>query len=201
MEQSLFWLQGDPQVHPVLRGRRSADAVVVGGGLSGLTIALWLCKAGLKVTLLEAETLGSGATCRCAGIVSYFGGTAYERIQQRHGAAVAAAYGLTQQNAFQALKELAMEHSSDWQDSDAYQVAHQRERLEGEAEAMRMAGIAVELDKATQSPLPAEYALCLRNMATLHPMKHLRYLVKQGEALGLKIYEHSRVTALETNLA
>lgn len=41
----------------------------------------------------------------------------------------------------------------------------------------------------------------LRDMAALHPLRYLHFLARQGETRGLKIFEHSRVVALETNLA
>lgn len=204
MEQGQFWLQGEAKVHPILRGRRAADAVVVGGGLSGLTIALWLCKAGLRVVLLEAAVLGGGASSRCAGIVSLWGGVSYQRLEKQQGQAVLAAYGQTQQNALQSLRELACDQKeqADWHDTDAHIVvkAPDEAALWREAEAMARAGLTAEAGKATQSPFPADAAISLKDMATLHPMKHLRYLAKEGERLGLKIFEHSRVTALETNL-
>ena len=72
MSEETYWQQGDQRAYSPLRGRRTADAVVVGGGLTGLTVALWLCRAGLRVVLLEANTLGSGSTACCLGRVSLF---------------------------------------------------------------------------------------------------------------------------------
>lgn len=205
MRQTPFWIQGEQRVHPILRGRRSADAVVVGGGFTGLTTALWLCKAGLRVVLLEADTLGSGASGACAGIVSLSDGLLYDRLERGLGQEVAAAYAQTQLNAFQSLKDMAREPDaqSGWRDEDVYLVASGRDEaaLVREAEAMRRAGVAAEAVKPTQSPMPAECALRLQGMATLQPAKHLRHLVRQAEALELEIFEHSRVVALETNLA
>lgn len=204
MQRSGFWLPSEQKVHPILRGRRSADAVVVGGGLSGLTVALWLCKAGLRVTLLEARTLGCGASSRCAGMVSLWGGASYAELERQRGREVAAAYGATQRNAFQALRTFSQEQgdASDWLDTDAFVVAaaERKDAMAREVEAMGRAGMTVSAGKATQSPLPAEEALCLKDMATLNPMQHLRCLAKQGQAQGLSIFEHSRVNALETNL-
>jgi sarcosine oxidase, subunit beta len=53
----------------------SADVVVVGGGTIGGWCAYFLRQAGLNVVLLEAETLGKGASSRAAGMVRAQGGT------------------------------------------------------------------------------------------------------------------------------
>lgn len=54
----------------------TADAVVVGGGTIGAWCAWFLRRAGLSdVLLLEAETLGKGASSRAAGMVRAQGGT------------------------------------------------------------------------------------------------------------------------------
>jgi len=47
--------------------RDSADAVVVGGGVIGCSIAYHLARRGATVVLVERETLGSQSTGRCAG--------------------------------------------------------------------------------------------------------------------------------------
>src|SRR5687767_6497043 len=55
---------------------RAADAVVVGGGTIGAWTAWFLRRAGLAdVVLLEADTLGQGASSRAAGMVRAQGGT------------------------------------------------------------------------------------------------------------------------------
>src|ERR1700712_3798606 len=49
---------------------RTADAVVIGGGTVGAWAAWFLKQAGLdKVVLVEAATLGKGASSRAAGMV------------------------------------------------------------------------------------------------------------------------------------
>ena len=46
---------------------RTAEAVVVGGGVVGLSAAFHLAEAGVEVVLVERDELGSGSTCRAAG--------------------------------------------------------------------------------------------------------------------------------------
>ena len=54
---------------PRLRGDATCDVLVVGGGISGLTTALELRKRGKSVILLEAATVGAGASGRANGQV------------------------------------------------------------------------------------------------------------------------------------
>jgi len=50
-----------------------AGAVVVGGGITGCSVAYHLAKAGIRdVVLLEKDELTSGSTCHAAGLVTQF---------------------------------------------------------------------------------------------------------------------------------
>ncbi|MEM1364376.1 MAG: FAD-binding oxidoreductase [Pseudomonadota bacterium] len=56
-------------VQPALEGAADADLCIVGGGYAGLSAALHGALAGLDVRLLEAATLGAGASGRNGGQV------------------------------------------------------------------------------------------------------------------------------------
>ena len=62
----------------------SVETVVVGGGLTGLTTALLLARAGMEVAVLEARSLGSGTTGSSTAKVSLVQGTKLSRICSRH---------------------------------------------------------------------------------------------------------------------
>ena len=79
------WQSGGRTEWPVLRGRMRADAVIVGGGLTGVTTALMLTAMGKKTVLLEAERLGTGATAGCTGLSSPGLGLMTKRITRTAG--------------------------------------------------------------------------------------------------------------------
>lgn len=54
---------------PFLKGEVDCDVVVIGGGIAGLTTALELRKRGKSVVVLEAATVGTGASGRANGQV------------------------------------------------------------------------------------------------------------------------------------
>ena len=66
-----FWLETVPQPARGNAGPlpEQADVVVVGAGFCGLSAARTLARRGVKVVVLEAETLGWGASCRNGGMV------------------------------------------------------------------------------------------------------------------------------------
>ena len=71
LKQSPVWLEGIvfPAIDPARALPERVDVAVVGGGYTGLAAALALARRGATVALLEAHTLGWGASSRNGGMV------------------------------------------------------------------------------------------------------------------------------------
>ncbi len=72
---SAYYASFAPLMPPTeaLRGDHRADAVVVGGGFTGLSTALHLAERGVATVVLEAKEIGWGASGRAFGqVVPYF---------------------------------------------------------------------------------------------------------------------------------
>ena len=52
---------------------QTSDVIVVGAGVVGCSVAYYLCRSGAKVTLLEREAIGSGASAHATGSLSLLG--------------------------------------------------------------------------------------------------------------------------------
>ncbi len=70
MNQQIYWnttvnMPSDSSLHPI---PQKADAAIIGGGYTGLSAAITLAKRGVNVVLLEAETVGWGASSRNGGM-------------------------------------------------------------------------------------------------------------------------------------
>jgi len=79
----------DPKKRQPLAGSQECDTLIVGGGLAGLTTALQLARAGQSVVVLEAESVGFGASGRNGGFVSPGFATGNEQIARIAGQDVA----------------------------------------------------------------------------------------------------------------
>src|SRR5262245_55449529 len=97
-ERRAYWHATMPALPPG-GGRElpdEADAVVIGGGYTGMAAARQLSAQGAKTVLLEANTLGFGASTRNGGIAHPGFKWGPETLEQRHGRELAhALYGET----------------------------------------------------------------------------------------------------------
>jgi glycine/D-amino acid oxidase-like deaminating enzyme len=68
-----YWAERTPasrrRSHPKFRGEHTADAVIIGGGLTGCAAAFALARAGADVILLEADRLAEGGTTASLGVI------------------------------------------------------------------------------------------------------------------------------------
>jgi glycine oxidase len=62
-----------PLLEEVLIVEKTADIVIIGGGIIGVSIAYNLCKRGVDVTVLEQGTIGSQASGAAAGLLAPLG--------------------------------------------------------------------------------------------------------------------------------
>lgn len=75
-------------IFPPLNGEGETDVAIIGGGYTGLSAALNLAEAGVRATLLEAETPGWGASGRNGGQINPGLKDTPDAIEARFGAEI-----------------------------------------------------------------------------------------------------------------
>lgn len=80
------WHQQDQKVtYPKLEKDASADVIVVGTGISGLSIAYNLLKAGKSVIVVESRVVGAGQTGRSTAHIMPWFDDYYHLVEKVHG--------------------------------------------------------------------------------------------------------------------
>ena len=107
-----YYAASSPGVeYPRLQGDIEADVCIVGAGYTGLSTALHLAKAGLKVVVLEAARVGFGASGRNGGQIVHSYSRDLDVIERRYGAQQAQALGAMAFEGAEVLRGFVAEHA------------------------------------------------------------------------------------------
>ncbi|MCW2766253.1 MAG: dependent oxidoreductase [Nocardioides sp.] len=172
------------------------DAVVVGGGLTGLTTALLLGRAGKSVLLLEADHIGAGTTGRSTAKLSLLQGTQLSTITRKHSAAVATTYVEANREAQAWVEVFCGDHDVPLQHRTAYTYAQGERgaaRARAELGAARAAGLPAEWVDEVPLPFSTHGAVRLDDQLQIDPIELLDALSLQAAAHGVSIIERARV--------
>lgn len=200
-----LWSEIIPQGrYPALTGETAVDVAVVGGGITGVTTALLLKRAGLRVALVEADRIASGVSGNNTAKVTALQSTLYTQLVEKQGEDAAADYAAASLAAVGFVAALAEREGvdCDLRRRPAYTYALTEDELpavEREAEAARAAGLPVVRDRGELMGVPFEVAGAVRldDQVVFHPVKYVRGLAERVDGDGCRVYEHSRVLRVE----
>jgi glycine/D-amino acid oxidase-like deaminating enzyme len=83
------WVGARQKAYRKIKDDVTADVAIIGGGLTGLLTAYLLAKNGKKVAVLEAGTLGSGATAYTTAFITQVIDTSLSNLMKMFGAKTA----------------------------------------------------------------------------------------------------------------
>lgn len=206
--RSLWWnAAGEAKPsHPKLNGVHEADVVIVGGGFTGLSSALFLAERGKTVAVLEARHIGFGASGRNGGqvipglkhdpedLLATYGPEHGKRMIDLVGGVGDLVFDLVRKHDIQCSPVRA-----GW-----IQAAHSQfatAAVHKRARQWQAQGVEVEiLDRSQIARLSGteRYFGGWRDprAGSLQPLDYARGLARAGSTRGVQIFEDSSVTSL-----
>lgn len=193
-----IWFEtADLPEFPALEKDTVTDALVIGGGITGLLCAHFLQEAGLSCVLCEKDTLMSGVSGGTTAKVTSQHGLIYGKLRDLWGLETAKLYYGAHQAALEEYVRLCDGMDCDFSRQDAWLFSRfSIKALEEEADVLKTIGADAALKDCTDLPFQTAGGLCFPHQAQLHP-------IKLAAALSghLTIFEHTPVTALHGNVA
>lgn len=190
------------RAYPKFKGQHTADAVVIGGGLTGAAAAYVLANAGLDVILLESERLATGSTAAGLGAILPQPDATFRAVEAAHGKRVARA---AWQEARRSAREFgAALHKLPFKCDLAESALVMNARTTDEAADLRREQAARKATGVDAAWIPAQTAIAdigaesagalrLRDTFTFDPVRAALGLAGAAEAKGARIFEHSAV--------
>lgn len=195
---------------PVLEGEHEAEVCIVGGGLAGLNTALALAERGISTIVLEAQSVGFGASGRNGGFVgkgySQELSTLVDKLGIDHARAL---YDLTGEATALVRRRIDAHAIACGPNTTGVMVATWTDEAD---DLHRYIDWMAENFGAQQRFVPREQvaaefadspvyfdALYSDGTFQFHPLNYCLGIARAAEAAGARMFEGSPVTALETD--
>lgn len=170
------------------------DVAIVGGGITGVSTAFTLQKAGMSCILLEASNIGFGTTGGTTAHLNDFFDTTYDEAIRDFGEENARLFREAGQDAMLVIENNIRENSiaCDWEKKSAHLFAlddKQASKLDSIVSGARRVGHQMEYIDQIKLPIPFTKAVEIPNQGQFHPIKYIRALCELFIGAGGVILE------------
>jgi len=197
------WSEATPAPpYEPLSGKVVVDVAVVGGGVTGITAALLLARAGRRVAVIDARRIGKGETGKTTAHLTEALDVSYQTLISRFGFDGAQLAAVGQRAAIERIGAFTEECAIDCDFSRLpgftfAETQGELAALEREAAAVRRLGLRASIVDRVPLPFPIAGALRFEDQATIHPRAYLQGLERAFVGLGGKIFEDTQVVAID----
>jgi len=205
--QSIWKATTPPADAEALRGELQTDVVVVGGGITGITLAWLLAAAGRSVAVLDAGAIGAGDTGGSTGNLYATVSDGLREVRAKWDVETACDVAASRGAAVNFIERQANRLGADACafrrcPLHLYAVSNDaQEAIAAEHGALREAGLDAQWQDHTPAGVPtaAGRVLVLANQAQFHPLAYTRLLAHDARRLGASIHENSPVLEVDAD--
>ncbi|MEO5893610.1 MAG: FAD-dependent oxidoreductase [Ferruginibacter sp.] len=178
------------------------DVIIVGAGITGVTTALSLQKAGKLCLLAEAVNPGFGTTGGTTAHLNTFYDTPYYKIIKDFGEENAKLVAQGAKAAIGLIKSNIAEHAIDcaFEEKDGYLFSldeKQEKELENIVESANRVGVKMEFTNENPFPIPHLKVAHIPEQSQFNPIQYLNGLLEAYNEAGGKFVENCRVLEIK----
>ena len=179
-----------------LTGNLAVDVAIVGGGISGLTAAVLLSRAGRRVAVLERGRIGDGETGHTTSHLTEAVDARYQTLIADFGLDAAKLVQRSKRDAIERIEALASQLNVGVERTPGYLYTEREADLDllaKELDAARRAGSDVEWIDDVPLPFATKGAVRWDAQAQVHASDYLYALAGDAQKRGVQIYDRTPV--------
>jgi glycine/D-amino acid oxidase-like deaminating enzyme/nitrite reductase/ring-hydroxylating ferredoxin subunit len=201
---SLWMASADVRQPEPLRSDETADVVVVGSGIAGLSTAYEVCRLGKSVIVLDRGALAGGMSSRTSAHLTSALDDLYHELVRMRGEAQSRLYYNSQKTAIERIDEIRRSEkiACDFHWLDGYLFPAREsdsKKLEREIKACHRIGFR-GVEWVDRAPLPGRAtgrSLKFSDQARFHPRKYLDGLIRCIKRDGGRLFASTPVVGVE----
>ncbi len=175
------------------------DVIIAGAGITGITAAYLLQKAGRNCLIIEAENIGFGTSGGTTAHINTFYDAQYDQVISSFGEDKAQLLAHTGPEVIQQIKniidELQIDCGFDHRDAYVFSLDQdQTKQLEKMFEATAKVGIPIERVSENPFPIPCDAIVKIGGQAQFHPTKYIKAVSEAFIQHGGTILTGEKVT-------
>lgn len=172
------------------------DILIIGGGITGISIAYHLKDSGLKITLIDASRIGSKTTANTTGKLTYLQDKIYTTLDKTLSKETTDLYLKSQIDAIEIVKNIIITNQlkCNFESNSSYLFTNnplEIKNIKKTKEILERNNIKVQEKEILPITFPCSYSIKVDNTIVFHPLKYVLSLKEICEEKGIKIFENT----------
>jgi glycine/D-amino acid oxidase-like deaminating enzyme/nitrite reductase/ring-hydroxylating ferredoxin subunit len=178
------------------------EVAIIGGGITGITCAFLLKRAGVDCVVLEALKVAGGTTGFSTGNLYCTVDEYLQSIKSKYGKDTVRSVVSSRRDAMDLVQTVATEYGIDCELTEApfhfyAETEDYVNKVEKEAEAAEDAGLTVSIQNSLDLPFAIKKAMRVEDQLQFNPVKYVKQLSTKINEGNCKIFEGTRVVSYE----
>ena len=201
-----YWIEEikEKENYKTLKKDIETDICIIGGGITGLSIAYYLNQYKIKNVILEKDEIGNRTTGGSTAKITSQHGLFYKYLIDSEGEEFAKKYYEANEKAILNIEKIIKDENieCEFERTSSYvftQSIDDVQKIKDEVEAVKKIGVDARLVEAHEIKIPSKIqtAIEFTNQAQFNPYKYVKSLAKICSQSHTDIYENSKVVDLE----
>lgn len=202
--KSIWNAHSHSEDYPSLEHDTAADVAIIGGGITGISIAKLLAQKGIKVVLLESHKIAGSASGHSTGNLYLTIDQNLYTLKDKYNSDVVRKVASSRMQALDKIEAWVTDNKFECGFKNVPFYLYSNEeigciKIGREFQAGKEAGLPFSNAEPDQIPFPHKKAVLIPRQHQINPMQYVQELARSVEKTDCRIYENSPVESVEEN--